>query len=404
MAAIVVVVVDIGAGWEAAALSHLAADPGVIVLKRCVDVDDLLATASTGQAEVALIGAETPGLDREVVDELAEHGVRLIAVARDLERTRARATRIGLAGIVGADDLEELAEAIRRPSIAHPAERLPGESEPVDTRDVPGITAGRVVVVWGPTGAPGRTTTAIGLASELARRGLSTVLVDADPYGASVGQHLGVLDEISGLLAAARHVAAGLLVERWHEVPRRLSDRLHLVSGLPRPDRWREVRPGTVGQLVECARRTSQVVVDTGFSLEQDPSIDPGSRATRNGLTIEALRVADEVVVVGGADPVGLARLARALRDLDDHLDQAVADRPRVRVVVNRMRPTLGWREADVTSMLAGFGAQDVRFLPDDPAAVDKALVAGRSLVESGESPLTRAHSSLLDAMAGVSR
>jgi len=41
-----------------------------------------------------------------------------------------------------------------------------------------------------------------------------------------------------------------------------------------------------------------------------------------------------------------------------------------------------------------------VHFLPDDQAAVDRALVAGRTLLESGESPLTRAVAALVDAMA----
>ena len=36
-------------------------------------------------------------------------------------------------------------------------------------------------------------------------------LLDADPYGGAVGQHLAVLDEVSGLLAAARLANAGEL-------------------------------------------------------------------------------------------------------------------------------------------------------------------------------------------------
>jgi hypothetical protein len=64
------------------------------------------------------------------------------------------------------------------------------------------------------------------------------------------------------------------------------------------------------------------------------------------------------------------------------------------------MHPTLGWREADVVAMLAGFGSTlGVHFLPDDQPAVDRALVAGRTLVESGESPLTRAVAGLVDAL-----
>ena len=92
---IVVIVVEAGAGWEPDALAALTADPGTVVLKRCVDIDDLLATASTGQADVAVVGAEAPGLDRTVVDALAEHGVRLVAIAQDVESTGVRASRIG---------------------------------------------------------------------------------------------------------------------------------------------------------------------------------------------------------------------------------------------------------------------------------------------------------------------
>ncbi|GAB4011734.1 AAA family ATPase [Nocardioides ultimimeridianus] len=400
---IVAVMVESGAGWEQQALAVLTADPGIVVLKRCVDVDDLVATASTGQAEVAVLGADLPGLDRAVVDTLAGHGVRLVGIAQDPDSTRVRAGRIGLEALVAADAIADLPGVVREPASAtRPAVVVPLEPEaPLPSLPVGGD--GRVIAVWGPTGAPGRTTVAVGLAAQLARRGLSTVLIDADPYGGAVAQHLGVLDEVSGLLAAARLAAAGTLTARYAEVPRRLSDRLHLVTGLPRPDRWRELRPGTLDELVACARQGSQVVIDTGFDLEADPLADPGVRPERNGLTFEALALADEIVVVGSADPVGLARLARAIRDLAEHRAREGTGHAVVRVVVNRMRASLGWREADVASMLAGFGAPgEVRFLPDDQPAVDRALVAGRSLVESGDSALSKAMASLLDAMAGL--
>ncbi|UMG91772.1 hypothetical protein [Nocardioides sp. TF02-7] len=241
-----------------------------------------------------------------------------------------------------------------------------------------------MVAVWGPAGAPGRTTVAAGVAAELAGRGLRTVLVDADPYGGAVAQQLGILDEVSGLLSAARLVAGGALDERFATVQRRLSDELRVVTGLPRPDRWVEVRPGALGAIVERARSEAQVVLDTGFSIEQDRAADVGVRPERNGLTLEALEAADDVLLVGAADPVGLARLARSLADARELLPAT-----RIRLVVNRMRPTLGWREADVVAMLRGFGDHTgVHFLPDDQAAVDRALVAGRTLLEAGESPL----------------
>lgn len=396
---IVALLVSTGAAWESKALAALTAHPGVVVLKRCVDVDDLLATASAGQAQVAVLGAELPGLDASVVADLHGHGVRVLAVAADADVASTRSGHLGLDGVLGEDRVDVVADVVTGlTSDAPPTMSAAPSSVAAELVTADDGPAGRVVAVWGPAGAPGRTTIAVALAAELARRRLTTLLLDADPYGGAVAQHLGVLDEVSGLLSAARLVAGGTLGERFPTVQRRLSDRLRLVTGLPRPDRWTEVRPGALGEIVDAARRDAQVVIDTGFSLEHDPAADFGARPQRNGLTLEALEVADDIVVVGSADPVGLARLARAISDAHDSLAG-----PRLRLVVNRMRPTLGWREVDVAAMLGGFGSNvGVHFLPDDQASVDRALVAGRTLLEGGESPLTKAVAGLVDAMAGV--
>ena len=218
--------------------------------------------------------------------------------------------------------------------------------------------------------------------------------MDADPYGGSVAQVLGVLDEVSGLLAASRLAAGGTLAERFDSVARRLDDRLAVVTGLPRPDRWTEVRAGTVEALLDVARTRGDVVVDTGFGLAEG-GLDLG-RPGRDALTVEALGAADEVLVVGTADPVGLSRLARGLVDLREVMGPVP-----VRLVVNRMRSTLGWSEQDVASMVAGFGHPvSLHFLPDDRDAVDRALVTGRSLTESApDSSLVRALAVLADAV-----
>ncbi|WGX95166.1 hypothetical protein [Nocardioides sp. L-11A] len=398
----VVLLVSSGAAWESRALAALTEHPATVLLRRCVDVADLLAAARTGQADVAVVAVDLPGLDQGAVDDLVQHGVRVIGVATDPELTRPRAVRAGIVTILAADRASELAELVARlPADAtQPAPPYDDRSVPDPVESAPprvGGPMGRVITVWGAGGAPGRTTVAGGLAGELARRGLSTLLIDADPYGGAVAQQLGILDEVSGLLAAARLAGAGPLDGRFTTTQRRLSDHLRVLTGLPRPDRWVELRPGTLTTIVERARQDGQVVIDTGFSLEPDLGELTG-RPERNGLTREAVEVADELVLVGSADPVGLARLARALSEIHELLTG-----PRVRVVVNRMRPTLGWREADVVAMLAGFGDHlAVHFLPDDQPAVDRALVAGRLLVETGDGALTRAIADVLDAIAGV--
>lgn len=393
---VVVLVVASGAAWESAALTRLNDRRDVVVLKRCVDVDDLLAAASAGQADVAVLGIDAPGLDAAAVDHLRHSGVQPVAVVPSdaVDAGRLRASRIGIGGVVDEAALDLLPDAVLAAvSTTEPAPPTVPRGGPPPPPAPPG-RRGRVVVVWGPAGAPGRTTLAAGVAAELGRRGRRTVLVDADPYGGTVAQQLGILDEVSGLLSAARLATAGTLAEGFASVQRGLDEHLSVVTGLPRADRWVEVRPGTLDHLLAVAREHGEVVVDTGFGLEDD-AWEPG-RPTRDRLTLEAVGAADELLVVGTADPVGLSRLARGLVELAELTGGQPA-----RVVVNRMRPTLGWSEKDVAGMVRGFGrVASLHFVPEDRAGVDRAVVSGRTLLESGESPVTRAVAAVVDGFA----
>ncbi|WP_331527596.1 AAA family ATPase [Nocardioides sp.] len=389
---VVVLVVAAGAAWESPVLERIGARSGMVVLKRCVDVDELLATSSAGQADAAVVALDAPGLDPPAVEVLHRHQVRVVAVAPDTEESRSRAARIGVDALVDRNELDGLPDALEdeNDGPAFDLAVLDDADLPPDPDD-----SGHVIAVWGPGGAPGRTTVAAGVASALARRGLRTTLVDADPYGGSVAQHLGVLDEVSGLLSAARLTGEGALEARFGSIGRALGGRLTVVTGLPRADRWLEVRAGVVEHLLEVARAHGYVVADTGFSLEDDPAGDLVARPGRNQLTLGTLEVADEVLVVGTADPVGLSRLARGLVDLREHRAGAP-----VRVVVNRMRPNLGWSEREIVGMVEGFARlAGVHFLPDDRDAVDRALTSGTSVPDAGDTPLARALTALADAV-----
>ncbi|WP_121254930.1 AAA family ATPase [Nocardioides ferulae] len=408
---VIVLIVASGAAWESTVLQLLGEHPGVVVLKRCVDVDDLLASAASGQADVAVVGLDAPGLDLAAVDHLRRHGVRPVAIApgdASHDAARLRASRIGVPAVVPDTELARVPEAVTAAGSAPSAGDLDaavGVGDPVvglvdGAEDgvppgPPGGRPGRVIAVWGPAGAPGRTTLAVTVAAELARRRRRTVLVDADPWGGAVAQQLGILDEVSGLLAAARLAGSGALADRLGTVLRAVDGHLAVVTGLPRPDRWAEVRAGSLEHLLDVARGMGEVVVDTGFCLEDDPVAELGSRPGRNAMTLGALDVADLAVVVGAADPVGLSRLARGLVDLRDR-----APGLPVHVVVNRMRPTLGWSTRDIAGMVSGVArVAGLHFLPEDRAAVDRALVTGRSLVEVGDSPLARAVAGLVDVL-----
>ncbi len=109
-----VLMVASGAAWESTALGLLTGRRGVVVLKRCVDVDDLLATATAGQADVAVLALDAHGLDAAAVEHLRRHRVRPVAITADPtgDPARSRAARIGVATLVGERDLEALPDAV----------------------------------------------------------------------------------------------------------------------------------------------------------------------------------------------------------------------------------------------------------------------------------------------------
>ncbi|RBY89793.1 chromosome partitioning protein [Blastococcus sp. TF02A-26] len=404
-----------GAAWESALVGALdRADHGVTVVRRCVDVGDLLAAAATGTGQAALLSADLRRLDGDAVARLAAAGVAVVGLVEPGdERAAGRMQAWGVRRVLPADaGPEEIARALREavaggpPSghdVADPRAALPG-SPPVESVGERTDGAGTVVAVWGPTGAPGRTTVAVGLADEAARLGVEALLVDADVYGGVVAQVLGLLDESPGLAAAARRAAAGTLDETaLRQLAWEIRPGLGVLTGLARADRWPELRPSAVVQVLEEARRLAALtVVDCGFSLEEDEELSFDTAAPRrNGATLAVLEAADVVLCVGGADPVALQRCIRALGDLRDVL-------PGVEplVVVNQVRrgPVPGDPQREIGEALQRFAGREVDcFLPADRRAADAALASGRTLAEvAPTSPLREGLRALAAQLAGV--
>ena len=153
--------------------------------------------------------------------------------------------------------------------------------------------------------------------------------------------------------------------------------------------------------LTVCRSLGQVVVVDCGFSLEEDEELSYDTMAPRrNAATLTALAVADEVVVVGGCDPVGLQRLVRGLQEL------GTVQAPVPTVCVNRVRSgAVGSRpERRVSEALSRFaGVTEVFFVPDDPAALDTALLEGRALAECApQSPVRPAVRAIAERVAGA--
>jgi Flp pilus assembly CpaE family ATPase len=387
------------AHWEADLASGLSReDHGVQVVRRCVDLADLLAAAAAGLARAVILTADLRRLDRDALTRLRAAGVAVVGLyAAGDEAAEQRLAQLGVARLLPHDaPADEVSAAVRAAveesthassesdlDWADPGAALAEAAvlEPVD--EVPPAT-GQLIAVWGPVGSPGRSTIAVNLAAELVGLGHPTVLLDADTYGGVVGQLLGVLDEAPGLAAACRLANLGTLdVPRLAAVALEVRPRLRVLTGISRADRWLELRPAALAVVLAQARAlAAYVVVDCGFCLEQDEELAYDTLAPRrNGATLAVLEAADVVVSVAAADPVGLARYVRALPECVELRDAA----PPI-TVVNRLRRSVVGpgdpRRAVVAALDRFAGVTEVRTVPEDGEAVDAAVAAGRTLAE----------------------
>lgn len=398
----------------------------VTVDRRCEDLAELIAAAHTTRADAALIIGSTQKLTSVVLAGLAEQGL-IVVVISDAAAERSRLTSLG--AVTFSDDVaaEQLAEALAagRPPAAESAQSLQppsseaeefaqlmetagmGQSElmnqeasaeldgqlPQSTARLPGVT-----VVWGAAGSPGRTTLAVNLAAELTLTGARTLLIDADTYAAAVAVHLGLMEESAGLAQACRAADLARLDSAALSAATSavlLNNReLAVLTGLPRAQRWTELRAHSL-ELVLAQARTDfdHIVIDVAPWIEEDEELALDSRGTaaqRNTAARCALSQADTVLAVGGADPVGFSRLIKMVQELQETIPKA----PAPQVIISQLRKEVIGRSprrqlADAWQQL-GPGGSIHSFLAWDRAGCDAALRAGQVLAEAAEDSVLR--------------
>lgn len=262
-----------------------------------------------------------------------------------------------------------------------------------DPEDEPRLAS--VIAVWGPTGAPGRTSVAINVAAELTLLGVDVLLIDADSHGGSIAPRLGLLDETPGFVAVCRLADQELLDRREVE---RLSPQidvggtpLWVLTGVLRPDRWPELSASRIARALEICREFFDVIiVDVGFNLERDEEISSDLfAARRNAATLTVLGEADTILGVSDGDVVGVARFLRASADLRD----LFAGTPLI-TVANRVRSSVAGitPRTEVRRTLERFGGHtDVVVIPHDDRAFDACSLQAKPLCKVAPKSAARA-------------
>jgi len=422
-----------GAPWEAAIVRAFERDElGVAVARRCVDVVELLSIAGAGHGRAALIDGSLRKLDADSIDRLrAADTVAIGVVPRGDVEAENRMRAMGVDALVSADADPRVVAGVVREAVSGGMDGTDG-TDRMDAsriaRSFAGVAggpvagnslddagndaigafvparSGSVVAVWGPAGAPGRTTVATGLADEISRLGAAALLIDADVYGGSLATVLGLLDESPGLAAACRTAGTrrldgrGLAALAWQ-----ISPLLRVLTGIPLAERWPEIRASGVTAVLSAARELADwTVVDCAFAIESDEELSFDSIAPRrNGATLAVLDAADVVLAVGACDPVGMQRLVRGLVELRD----AEVTAP-VHVVINKARRIGAGSDphTEAAAVLQRFAACDpIATLPYDRDGLDTAIAGGRLLSEvKPSSPLRQSMVGLARTLTGI--
>lgn len=232
---------------------------------------------------------------------------------------------------------------------------------------------GRVILAYGTSGSPGRSTIAANLAAELARTA-RVLLVDADTHAPSIAHSLGLDVDGSSLAALARAHARGTVsLVHCEEVAYDGPGGLHILTGLNTPHRWRELSPSALSGILQAARHGwDYIVVDVAavtFELLEDYQ---QHIPRRDALVARAVEEADQVLVVARADALGLHRLRHAW----EWLDEQGVEAPRLPVI--NMADTYRCGARPIHSIAVALSelipGTDVTVIPYDTAVLQAGL------------------------------
>ncbi len=271
------------------------------------------------------------------------------------------------------------------------------------------MTAGLMVALWGPSGAPGVSTVAAALAGELAAAGLRVILVDADLTRGALGVLLKAAQG-GNIVSATRFPAPrGAACAPGQVQDHRAG--FGLLPGVPGPAQGLSVEPAALVALLDRLRGAADLVlVDVGSRLVVPPAGMVATGLDAGSGHAAALAAADLALVVARATRLGVSDLLLQYPLLDQALARGASAGATERWLVlnngsgRRMRRD----EGRVTDALGGRtdGGASLRvmaYLPHHHEAVDEAEEQGLPVtLARRDSPFSRALRPVADRLAAT--
>lgn len=288
--------------WETQFVSGLGHPMfGMQVQRRCVDGIDVRAAIQVLDCQGVLVSDATPRISQDLVTELYEKNIKLIAITSDVERWQ----NLGASYCIDFDARNPLS------ALKQVSELMRGETQVIEPVADP---KGTLIAIAGFGGSCGRTTAVKEIGWQLAKLGAKTCMIDADTYGPSLDQELGYEPNQNGFLELCRSIEKKKSLTQTHfELFPAPANNLSLVAGLPRVSRWTDLRVSTLRELWHESKEAFDVVLaDVGGVLELDNSLQHETPLPRrHAAALTALESATSTLICARADSVGIARLVR---------------------------------------------------------------------------------------------
>ena len=218
--------------------------------------------------DVLVVSSRWPALTRAFVADVHDRG-RMVLGVFDREEPAARAHLLAI-GVDEVLESDQSPQAFVDEFVVLQARR--GNRVPEPDVDIAPARRGEIIAVGGPPGT-GRTEIAIQLAATL-----GAALIDADDVAPCIAPRLGLPIEpnLRTAIDATEHGRGALddsiMMPAHVGVP--------VLTGLPNPGAWAQIRPGEVMRVVERVARTAgRVVVDGPGNLEDVGSAPRGRHA-----------------------------------------------------------------------------------------------------------------------------
>jgi Mrp family chromosome partitioning ATPase len=356
-------------------LSALGDAGDIVVAERCLSADQLIACVQRGSIDAVLVASDLHRLNESRLDELTRSRLPLLLLAPDPDAERWQSFPGALLPLNAEPDSvrQALLAVIRGEHPPRPTRRAEADVpaiEPAEVANAPEALS--VVALASGHGSPGRTTVAVSLAAALGAVA-PTILIDADLAGPSIAAWLDAdpTRNISMLVHAEPETSRD-----WDRAIAQEVQPLHprsphgvVLCGVPKPE-MRSLIPIRFFErlLGEFRQRYRYVILDVGAEF-LDAEV---------ALHRTALAQAQQILLVGSADLVGLWHTRTALSLLQNQL---ALGPERIALIVNQHDRRYHHSRAEIEWAL---GLPTAAVVPYDHDSAQRALAAQHPLVLEG--------------------